>query len=265
MDISTLDIAILIVIGLGAGVLGGMLGIGGSVIMIPGMAILFANRPFDSQHLYQAAAMIVNVAVAIPASLRHHRAGTIRRDIFMRMLWPTLIAIVAGVLLSNLLDTGVLRLLFALFLLYIVADNAFKLVRKTADHAEDEMRPTPLRVGASGGIMGLVAGLLGVGGGAIAVPLLQLLAKVPLRHAIGVSSGVMVITAAVGAAFKVATVPQHDIPISRPLLLAACLIPTAFIGGRLGAALTHRVPLFWVRIVFTATMLIVALRMAIGA
>jgi uncharacterized membrane protein YfcA len=265
VDLAALDIAILVALGLAAGVLGGMLGIGGSVVMIPGMALLFAARPFDSQHLYQAAAMIVNVAVAIPASLRHHRAGTIRRDIFNRMLWPTLIAIVAGVLLSNLLDTRILRILFALFLLYIVADNAFKLARKAADHDEASMRPTPLRIGASGGVMGFIAGLLGVGGGAIAVPLLQLLAKVPLRHAIGVSSGVMVITATVGAAFKVATVPQHDIPITRPLVLAACLVPTAFIGGRLGAALTHRAPLFWVRAVFTATMLIVALRMALSA
>ena len=60
-------------IGLVAGVLGGMLGVGGSVIIIPGMTIVLG---YD-QHLYQAAAMVANVAVSIPATMRHYKAGAV--------------------------------------------------------------------------------------------------------------------------------------------------------------------------------------------
>lgn len=264
MSLTPLDIAALLVLGLAAGTLGGMIGIGGSIVMIPVMAIMFDRRDFGSQHLYQAAAMVVNVAVAIPASIRHRRAGTVRPDIFWTMLWPTLIAIVAGVLLSNLLDTRVLRTVFAVFLLYIVADNALKIVHRSPDHAESEMRITRPRLILAGSVMGLVGGLLGVGGGGVAVPMLLLLCRTPLRHAIGVAAAIMVITAALGATLKIATISQHDIPWFHPLIIASCLVPTALLGGRLGASLTHRAPLAWVRAVFVISMLIIALRMAMG-
>ena len=64
-------IAAVLATGLIAGVLGGMLGVGGSVIMIPGLTLVLG---YD-QHLYQASAMVANVAGAVPAALRHHRAG----------------------------------------------------------------------------------------------------------------------------------------------------------------------------------------------
>ena len=68
--------AVLAAVGLLAGVLGGLLGVGGSILMIPAMVFLFADRygP-EGQHLYQAAAMIVNLFVVLPAVDRHRRAG----------------------------------------------------------------------------------------------------------------------------------------------------------------------------------------------
>src|SRR5262245_18021046 len=64
------DIVALLVLGLFAGALGGMLGIGGSVIMIP---VLTVELRRDHQ-LSQAVAMIVNVFVSLPAVLQHRRA-----------------------------------------------------------------------------------------------------------------------------------------------------------------------------------------------
>ena len=61
MNLEVLDVALLLLIGLFTGVMGGMVGLGGSVIAIPAMALLFQGRPFASQHLFQAAAMAVNV------------------------------------------------------------------------------------------------------------------------------------------------------------------------------------------------------------
>ena len=65
------ELAILAVIGLFAGVLGGLLGIGGSIVIIP-VLVLALKRDF---HLAQATAMLVNVCVAVPAVLTHQRSG----------------------------------------------------------------------------------------------------------------------------------------------------------------------------------------------
>ena len=68
-----MEILLLLSVGLVAGGLGGLLGIGGSVIMIPAMAILLG---WDF-HLAQAVAMTVNPAVALSATLKHQRNGNV--------------------------------------------------------------------------------------------------------------------------------------------------------------------------------------------
>lgn len=256
------DILLLVAIGLCAGAVGGLLGIGGSIIMIPAMAIAFAAEPFHNQHLYQAAAMAANVAVALPAARRHRRAGALRRDVFRIMLPAALVAIIAGVLLSNALATPTLKRLFALFLLYVVVTNTVKLVRRRPEHEPHHRRVNWFTGGTVGGVMGFVAGLLGIGGGGIAVPLANTVCRIPLREAIAASANVMVLTAAVGAALKIATLPERGASIVTALIIAACLAPTAILGGHLGAGLTHRLPIPWIRGVFTLAIAAAAARMA---
>ena len=62
----------LAVIGLVAGWVGGLMGVGGSLVMIPGLTLLLGS---ERQHLFQATAMIVNVAVVGPAALKPARRG----------------------------------------------------------------------------------------------------------------------------------------------------------------------------------------------
>lgn len=262
MTLGPLELSVIAGLGLLAGMLGGMLGIGGSVVMIPGLVILFHSEDPESQHLYQAAAMAVNVAVAAPAALRHARRGTVRRDLFMILMPAALIAIVIGVLLSDHIPATALRRLFAVFLLYIVVMELLKIFRRLPDVPPDGIRVTVPRAGAVGGAMGLVAGLLGVGGGVLAVPLAQRLCRLPLRHAIGASSAAMCITAIAGASVKITTLPQHGYDRLTAITLAMALAPTAILGAAIGASLTHRLPLTWIRAVLVALLLLAAWRMS---
>ena len=262
MDLAPIDILMLLGVGVLTGCLGGMLGIGGSIIMIPALAVWFADRPGHNQHLYQASAMAVNVAVAVPAALHHRRAGAIRADLFRLMLPAALVAIVAGVLLSNVFDTPTLKRLFALFLAYVVIDNAVRLVRGRPEHEPGAARVTVARAGTVGGVMGFLAGLLGIGGGGIAVPLANHVCRVPLRQAIGASAAVMGVTATIGAVLKISTLEAHGARWTDAMVLALGLAPTALIGGRLGASLTHRAPIPAIRLVFTVAIGAAALRMA---
>jgi uncharacterized membrane protein YfcA len=253
------ELLILLALGLTAGALGGLVGIGGSIVIIPVLTLLLGRN----QHFSQAAAMIINVFVAAAAVFQHNRAHAIRWKIAARMVPAGLLLIIVGVEASNALDAEVLKKIFGVFLLYVIAYNVVKLID---DGRPAEQRP-PMRadwgrVSATGGAMGLAAGLLGIGGGPVAIPLLQRLSHLPLRQAIATSSAVMVLTATVGAARKNLTLARvTDEPLRECLLTATCLAPTALIGALIGAWLTHHLPVRWVRVAFTLLMVWASLDM----
>lgn len=266
VTIDPLQILILLIIGLAAGVLGGLMGIGGSVIMIPALAVIFHGAAWDNQHLFQASAMIVNVAVAIPAALRHKQAGAIPWAWVRWFLPATVVAIVAGVLISNVIPGQRLRLLFAAFLVYLVISNLAKAYRKRPDHTDEQSIVTPQLAIFVGVITGVASGVLGIGGGIVSIPLMQALAKIPLKKCIAASATAMVFSAPIGAALKVATLgslPEDEAqPWTRAIVIALTLAPTAMFGAHLGAGLTHRVNVQVLRIVFALVMLLMAGRMA---
>jgi uncharacterized membrane protein YfcA len=90
--VGSAEISAIALIGLIAGTLGGLAGVGRSVFILPALHIVFGpglfGEPDDVEihHLYMAAAMTVNVAVSLPAAIRHHQAGAVRVP-----LLPTLI------------------------------------------------------------------------------------------------------------------------------------------------------------------------------
>jgi uncharacterized membrane protein YfcA len=247
------------VLGLVAGALGGMLGVGGSIVMIPVLTLLLGRN----QHLSQATAMIVNVFVAAPALWRHHRARAVRWDVMVRMLPFGTVFIIVGVETSNQVDAEALKKLFGLFLVYVIAFNVRRLFQD--GRPGHDTHPAQIgwwRVGVVGVLMGLLAGLLGIGGGLIAVPLLQRVCRLPLRQSIATSSAVMCLTSVFGAYRKNATLEQltdatgqlMGLRLEDSLLIAACLTPTAIIGALIGAGLTHALPLRWVRVAFILLM-----------
>src|SRR5690606_724262 len=149
----------------------------------------------------------------------------------------------------------------ALFLAYIALSNVVKLVRKTPDYADEEAIVTWTRVAPSGGVMGFAAGMLGIGGGIIGIPIMQAACRLPLRQCIAASSAVMTLTAIIGASIKIGTIRAHGFTHADALLLAALLAPTAVIGGRLGAGLTHKLPLPVVQTVLVALLAVSVWRM----
>ncbi len=244
----------LLALGLFAGVVGGLVGLGGSIIIIP---VLTLSMHRD-QHLAQAAGMLVNIFVAAPAAMRHHVAEAIRWDVMLRMLPFGVVFILVGVELSNQVDGAMLQKLFGGFLVYVILFKLLKRYRDRHLRARPCARVGWVPAGVAGGVMGFFAGLLGIGGGPLAVPMLQRICALPLREGIATSSAVISVTSVVGAARKNAAL-EHltdaaGVPLglhfSDSLWIAACLAPTATLGALFGAGLTHRLPLTWVRVAF---------------
>lgn len=257
------EFAVLLILGFCAGTFGGLLGIGGSVLMIPVLTILLHRN----YHLAQAAAMIVNFFVAAPSVLRHHRAGAVRWNLALRMLPFGVVCILIGVFLSNTLNAEWLVRIFGAFLLFEVINNVRRLIGRKPEPLHEHARTGWTMAGILGSIMGFVAGLLGIGGGALVVPLLNRFGRLPLRQAIATSSAVMCITSIVGATTKnislmsLRAADGSALSVGESLLIAGCLAPTAIIGGMFGATLTHRVPLPWVRLVFVLLIAFTSLEM----
>ncbi len=262
MELDTLQLVETSLIGAVAGVLGGLAGVGGSMVILPSLHLAFGDDPPSVHHLYMAAAMAVNVAVSIPAALRHHRLRAVRVDLMVTLIPITGAAILAGVLLSNRLPGGALKLMLAGFLAVYCTINLVSLLRNRPDHAPEHERSGRARVIVCGTGTGLVAGLLGLGGGVLMVPLLQLICRVPLRNAIATSSAVICVTSIVGAGSKLASLPGLGLSPSRAIVLAALMAPAAVLGGWIGAHLTHALPLRLVRIVITVLLILAAAKLA---
>jgi hypothetical protein len=261
MDLAVVDIVSLAVIGVVAGLLGGLLGIGGSVVMLPALAMLFAGRDWASQHLYQAAAMVVNTMIALPAARQHYRKGAFRKALFVVVMPATLVAIIVGVLVSDQLPGYRLQQVLAGFLGYVTFTMVYKAVRGQPEFTPEQERATTPRLAAVGGVMGFAAGLLGIGGAVVATPLMQALSRIPIKNAIAVSAMTMCVTSPIGAALKVARIGEHGHAIMEPLVMAALLTPAAILGSFIGAKITHKLPVKGLRMVFAVVLAIVAVRL----
>lgn len=256
----------LLVLGLLAGALGGLVGVGGSIVIIPVLTLLLGK----DQHLSQATAMIINVLVAAASLLQHHRAGAVQWVVVGRLVPFGLVLIVVGVLVSNTVEGEILMKLYGVFLLYVIAFSVMKLLD---DHRSQTRQESPktgwVRVGIVGGLMGFVAGLLGIGGAPVSIPMLQRINHLPLRQAIAVTSAAMVITSIVGAIGKNLTLSSLTDAAGRSLgltvqdsfLLASFLAPTAVLGALAGARLAHILPVRWVRAAFILLMIWASIEM----
>lgn len=261
MDITWLDICGLSAIGLLAGAAGGLLGIGGSVVMIPGLVMLLGAR---GQHLYQASAMIVNFFVVLPSVVRHQGAGAVLRPITRWTVPAAAAGALVGATASDLplfrgAGRGYLQLLFAAFLFYTLAYNLGRLRSPRRLPPMDEAAAAAIprwRILALVGLpAGLLGGLLGVGGGLIAVPTQQVFLRVPLPNAIANSAATILWSSVVGAAVKNAGLFVHGFTLRESAVLAAALLPTAMIGAWIAAPRVHRWPVRALRAAFSVLLL----------
>lgn len=249
--------------GLFGGAIGGLLGVGGSIGFIPLATIFLAP---DKQQL-QGAAMITNVVVALTAYRRYRRAGTTDWTLARRIVPAAIVAVLAGVATSLVVEAPVFRVLFAAFLFAIAAREFVQLARGAADGsaAGHELRaPLPAVIG---GVMGYLAGLLGIGGGVVGIPLMRAWGGLEMKRAVVTSICTMVPLTAVGASLKALTLWNTELPgggsaIVPTLAIAACLVPTAIVGSWLGASLNLRVTGKAVRWVLTAYLPVAAAWMA---
>ncbi len=254
-----MEIVVLLCVGLVAGGLGGLLGIGGSVIMIPAMVMILG---WDF-HLAQAIAMTVNPAVALSSAFKHQRNKNVSWQSVKYVLPISIVCICIAAWLSNAVPSSWLELSFGLFLVWVLWDQISCLSGRTAPIIKDSNQ-TPVRGAITGSVTGTTAGLLGIGGGLIQVPLLNRLCGLNIKHAIGTSSSIMFITAICGAIVKDSSLPADTQGVQELFTRVAWLIPGAIVGGWFGAVLTNLLPVFYIRIIFSILVILASYKLILS-
>jgi uncharacterized protein len=106
-----------IAIGAAAGVIAGMLGVGGGVLFVPGLVFLFGL----GQHEAEATSLLAIIPVAIVGSYQQDRYGNVRRRDALLLGLTSVAGAAAGVALANAVSGAVLRDAFALFMVLVAA------------------------------------------------------------------------------------------------------------------------------------------------
>lgn len=184
--IDALLVVQLALLGLGAGFLAGLLGIGGGMLMVPFITYFLGARqvaPDLAVKMAIATSMATIVFTSISSVQAHHRRGAVRWDIVMRLA-P---GIVLGALVASL---GVFAWLkgthLAIFFGLFVGFSALQMFLDKKPAPARQMPGTTGQLAAGGGI-GFLSGLVGAGGGFVSVPFMTW-CNVPIHNAVATSA-----------------------------------------------------------------------------
>jgi uncharacterized protein len=122
-----------IAIGLAAGIVAGLLGVGGGVLFVPGLVIFLGLN----QHHAEATSLLAIVPVAIVGACRQDRYGNVQRHDALLLGLLSLLGAAAGVALANALSAALLRYAFAALMLVVAAQMV---QRARSDSAQADRR-----------------------------------------------------------------------------------------------------------------------------
>jgi uncharacterized protein len=254
-----------------AGGFGSLLGIGGGIIIVPLLSVLLGH----DVKVAIAASLVGVIAMSLAASPRYIDSGIADRRLGLFLLIAASVGGLTGGLTASSLDGRILALLFGILLVAV----AVQMLRETrvrraasplppagrggfaASYVEPtsgeviEYRASRLGLGAAASFAaGNVSGLLGVGGGVINVPTMNVLMRVPIRVATTTSTYMLAATAAASSVVY-AVSGQLDPLIAAPVALGV------IVGARVGARLSMRVPQDVLRLAFVVVAAVFAVGM----
>jgi uncharacterized membrane protein YfcA len=257
--------ALLLVIGAGAGVIAGLLGVGGGIVLVPAFFYTFSALGYDGPELMQVC-LATSLATIVVTSLRsvqaHARRGAVAWEVLKTWALGIAVGAALGVLVASSLRSATLQLIFGGLGGAVGLYMAFGRPEWRLGPA---MPSGPLRAVLSP-VIGFLSVLLGIGGGSLGVPLMTLYGM-PIHRAVATAAGfglLIAVPSVLGFLF-VEIGPESRPPytvgaINGPafvLVIAMTLITTP-----LGARIAHAMDPKPLRRVFAVFILGVAINMA---
>lgn len=250
----------LLLLGSFTGFLAGLLGVGGGMLMVPFMILLLSAKAMPPHYIVKMAiaTSLATICFTSIASVRaHHQRGAV--------LWPIARLLAPGIVIGSLLGAQIakalpsqaLAILFALFV-------SFSATQMLVDKKPRPSRQLPGTGGmlAAGGVVGLLASLVGAGGAFVSVPFMTW-CNVKIHNAVATSAALGFPIAAAGTlGYVIAGWSLHDMPagtlgfvyVPALLTISAASVLTAPFGARIA----HRLEMRQLRRVFAVLLLGIA-------
>lgn len=249
-----------------AGVLAGLLGVGGGIVIVPILVFLFTSQAFPREHIMQMAlaTSLGSIMFTSVSSFRaHHKRGAVHWDIVKRITPGILIGTFGGTWIAAMLSTTFLKVFFACFLYYVAAQMLANFKPKPA-----RQLPRPAGMVGVGSVIGVVSSLVGIGGGSLSVPFMSW-CNVPMHHAIGTSAAIGFPIAVAGTlgyivnGLNITGLPAWNLGyLNIPALFGIAVF--SMLTAPLGARLAHKLPVVALKRVFAVFIIIIASRMVWG-
>ena len=249
---------VLLIAGAIAGTLAGLFGIGGGLIVVPALVLVFTSQGVANHvlmHLAIGTSLATIVTTASSSVRAHHKRGAIDWNAFRR--------IAPGIVVGAICDSNTLRLAFACFLVAVATQMIIN--RQPAAHRQ---LPGIFGMSLAGSVIGTISSMMGVGGGTMSVPFLSW-CNVPMRNAVATSAAIGLPIAIGGAiSFAVTGWNEPGLPrfslgyINLPAYIG--IVITGILFAPLGASLAHRLNPVLLKRAFAVFLYIVAVRLFLG-
>lgn len=251
-----------------AGILAGLLGVGGGIVIVPALFWLFTIIKFNPQiamHMAVASSLATIITTSISSTRAHERRGAVDFDLLRRWAPAMALGALAGGVGARFINPDGLKAIFGIIALVVSVNLA---TPKTLVFAEALPGSKIVQNGIAA-VIGVFSSLMGIGGGTLSVPTLAGFSY-PIHRAVGTASAfglIISIPAVIGFVFSGWNVPGRP-PFSLGyvnLIAVAIILPFTTYFAPMGARLAHRLDPVWVKRAFAFFLTITALRMLSAA
>lgn len=255
-----------LLLGAFAGVVAGLLGVGGGLLIVPVLVYVFATLGFAPEvivHMAVGTSLATIVFTSISSSGAHHRFGAVQWPVFWRLAPGIVIGTFIGAAIADLMNAASLRSFFGVFELIVAVQMA------------SNARPNPQRqlpgwpgTSIAGTLIGTVSAIVGIGGGTMTVPLL-VWCNVAMQKAVATSAAVGLPIAIAGATgYLITGLDETALPARTVGYLYwpafAGIVAMSIVTAPLGAKLAHRLPEAKLKRIFALLLAILGIRMLLG-
>jgi uncharacterized membrane protein YfcA len=258
-----LTLTLYLATGIIAGILAGLLGVGGGIIIVPALLWSFNRLDIATDHAMQIAvgtSLATIIVTSVSSLLAHHKRGAILWETVRDLTPGILIGAAFGAMAADYLPTDILQMIFAIFVLLVS-------LQMTLGKAPAAHRQLPGNTGMviAGGGIGSLSAIVGIGGGSLTVPFLAF-CNIKMQNAVATSSACGLPIAIAGSiGFVLMGLNESDLPnwssgyIYWPAFIGITITSAFF--APLGARLAHALPVAILKQVFGLLLSLMGLKM----